>query len=90
MQYKESKVYINFFRHFAERLSERYGVLITFEEYVKLCDVIYLKKRKFEIRDGKKSQVGYIEIKGVNVKCVRSLNKPKVFITALPKQHKKP
>ena len=88
MNATDTKVYIRFFRHFAERLSERYNVLISFEEYLKLCTVIYLKKAKFEIRNGQKGQVGYIEIKGINIKCVRSLDKHKAFITALPKQHK--
>jgi hypothetical protein len=82
---KEVSMYIKFFRHFAERLSERYGVLITFQEYVKLCDVTYLKRSKLDRKDGRViAKIGYIEIQGVNVKCVRQALKPKLFITALP------
>ena len=83
--YKEASMYVKFFRHFAERLSERYGVLITFQEYVKLCDVTYLKRSKIDRKDGRViAKIGYIEIQGVNVKCVRQSSNPKLFITALP------
>ena len=84
MESTDINVYIKFFRHFAERLSERYGVLITFQEYMKLCEVPYMKKSKFDMKDGKMAKVGYIEVQGVTVKCVRSMSQPKVFITALP------
>lgn len=77
-------VYIKFFRHFAERLAERYNILITFEDYVKLHKIWSLKKAKFDKRNGKKSVIGYAYIQGVKVKCVRAAGKPKVFITALP------
>jgi hypothetical protein len=76
------------FRHFSMRLHERYGVFITFEEYLELNKIKYLKKQKIiKNKEGKRRLIGYCNIKNVNVLCCRSINS-KIFITALPFENK--
>lgn len=75
-----------FFRHFSLRLYERYGILITFDEYVKQCnkqsieDEIYLKRE-----DGRTCFHGFVRIKGERVRVYRQPSRPRALLTALPK-----
>ena len=72
------------FRHFAMRLLERYGVLITFEEYVQLCKIPFIRCQKLK-ENGKNSYYkGNVDIKGVRVKVYRSTYGCKPFLTAIP------
>lgn len=70
------------FRHFALRLSERYNLLITFEEYKSLCEkefhgvVCKSSKGEPDIR-------GFMDIHGVKVLVVKRHNKD-ILVTALP------
>lgn len=70
------------FRHFALRLSERYNLLITFEEYKSLC------KKEFHgvVCKGSKGEPdikGFMDIHGVKVLVVKRHNKD-ILVTALP------
>lgn len=85
----ENKVYIKYFRHFAERLALRYGILITFEKYIELCS---LELKVIEVqterdKGNRKTQIGYLNIEGRNVKVIKPLYiKEKPLTTALPMQ----
>lgn len=79
------KIYEKHFRHFSERLSLRYGILITMQDYIELhskeLETIIEEKQE---KDGI-SLEGYISIKGEKVRVVKSIfisGRP--LITALP------
>lgn len=72
------------FRHFAMRLHERYNVLITFEEYVKLCELPFIRCQKLKENGEKSYYKGNVDIKGVRVNVYRSTHGIKPFLTAIP------
>ena len=77
-------VFRKFFPHFSLRLSERYGILITFEEYANLC-ALYLQRPKFEAKDNRPPiKTGYLKIHGVEVKVMKSTSLHKQLLTAIP------
>lgn len=78
-------IHIKYFRHFSERLSLRYDILITFEEYVQLCkipiDVLLVQTSDTR----KKSLLGYLQIKDKKVKVVKEFQiDGSPLTTALP------
>lgn len=74
-----------FFKHFSIRLNERYNILITFNEYVELCNLSLLKREELLRRpNGSKCLHGYIDIKNTLVRVYRDHKKPKALLTALP------
>ena len=81
---RERELRSEYFPHFSLRLSERYGILITFEEYNDLCIVpaIELKKRYTPLRT---STVNVMKIKGREVLVVKWGN---VLVTALPHKNR--
>lgn len=82
---KEGKVYQSFFSHFALRLVERYDIFITFEEYVYLSKLPYLRNPKVKKKNGKVDcKYGYLIIKDKKVKVIKSVREPKPLLTALP------
>lgn len=73
------------FRHFGNRLYERYNILITFEEYVYYCNLPEIKNAiKVEREDGRTSMQGFLKIKGRQVKVYRQSCRPRALLTALP------
>lgn len=72
------------FRHFASRLSERYNILITFEEYVELCKLPFIRSQKLKVNGDKFYYKGNVIIKTVKVNVYRSTIGMKPFLTALP------
>ena len=81
---KENRVLPILFRHFSMRLIERYNVYITFEDYLQLNKIKYLQKQMYKKNDENRISItGFITIKGVKVKVVRSL-KDKYLVTAVP------
>lgn len=83
---KDEKLYKNNFRHFGSRLSLRYGILITFEYYVILCKLSWLKNAETKPRtDGRGlCRIGILEIDGCEVVVVKSLHLPgKPLLTVL-------
>ena len=82
----ERKCYERFFSHFALRLSERYDILISFEEYVLLSKLPYIQKPKM-VKDKKGNpdhKVGWLTIKEKKVKVLKSVKTNKPLLTALP------
>lgn len=82
----DEQLYKNNFRHFGARLSLRYGILITFWEYVILCKNSTLKTDKtYKRKDGKgECAVGYILIHNQNIRVVKSIHlRGKPLLTAL-------
>ena len=68
--------------HFNERLSERYGFSISFEEYELLCRIPICKgKPKTQNR-----KTGFININGTTVLVVKEIKGHRRLITALPIQ----
>ena len=80
------ETYIKYFRHFAYRLSGRYGILITFEHYCELCsewpDDAVFKKR----HDRNAIVEGVLKINGFDVLVRKDLKKHKMLLTVLPIQ----
>lgn len=77
---------MHYFPHFALRLSERYGLLITFDEYVELCKA-QIPNAKLKIEEGKPDvYMGYLKINGVKVRVYRS-KEYKVLTTAVPMKY---
>lgn len=72
------------FRHFAYRLSERYGILITFEYYC-LLSGLFLQNVKM-VKEGTDQQAleGIITIQGTKVRVRKQLRGHKLLLTALP------
>jgi len=90
----EQQIYIRCFKHFALRLSERYGIFITMDEYVELCKLDYIKfqvrldisKKTHRLRNS-----GWVLIHNKPVKVIRNAGVYKPIITALPIcKHDKP
>ena len=79
----ETEGYIKTFKHFSLRLVERYGLFITFEEYVFLCELPFIKKPK---RVNNHSIEGVIKIQNINVKVIKSMWRKdfRPLITVLP------
>ena len=73
-----------FFRHFSLRLSERYNILITFEDYVELCKMPFIKSQKLKTKGETSFHKGNIEIKGIRVNVYRGTYGMRPFLTALP------
>lgn len=65
------------------RLLERYGVLITFEEYVQLCKIPFIRCQKLKKNGENSYYKGNVDIKGVRVNVYRSIYGFKPFLTAL-------
>lgn len=84
---KEEKIYFRFFSHFAMRLLERYNISITFEEYISLCKLPYLRGSKIKTNknNGYKYKYGKLIIKGVNVHVYKALSGNKPLLTAIDK-----
>jgi transcriptional accessory protein Tex/SPT6 len=81
------RIYYKFFGHFALRLVERYNIFITFEEYVSLSQLPYLKKPKMRIDNEKGFHAceGFLKIQGTDVRVIRStVHYEKPLLTALP------
>jgi len=83
---QDESIYKNNFRHFSARLSLRYGILITFWEYVSFCKFskltgVEIHKRK----DGKGNcLIGIIEIHDTPVRVVKStILRGKPLLTSL-------
>ena len=79
------KIYIKHFRHFSERLSLRYNILISFEQYITLHEQIIEVTELKKDENGRKSTIGYICVDSKKIKVIRSewvLGKP--LTTALP------
>ena len=72
--------YSKFFSHFALRLSERYNLLISFEDYVYLSKLQYIQKAEFRVT----CKVGFLNIKGIQVRVMKSTKRLKPLLTALP------
>lgn len=72
------------FRHFGYRLSERYGILITFEHYCQLS-AHFLQNVKL-VKEGTDQQAleGIITIQGTKVRVRKQLRGHKLLLTALP------
>lgn len=83
----EQEIYIRCFKHFALRLSERYGIFITFDEYVELCKFDYIKfQKRVETYDKveRLRNEGWLIIHNTPVKVIRNVGVYKPLITALP------
>jgi hypothetical protein len=88
LKFEKSKqlIYQRYFRHFAMRLSERYGICIKFEEYVLFCNLQFLRRQKRIIKEGKAPYLrGEIKIQGVEVIVYRSMTKYKQLLTVIKK-----
>ena len=72
------------FRHFAMRLIERYNISITFDEYLKLCEIPYLRCQKLKKNGEITYYKGSLDIKGVRVYVYRSTYGVKPLLTAIP------
>jgi hypothetical protein len=71
--------HIGAYSHFNERLSQRYGLEISIEEYdaLKCIPFEVIKKEKHKL-------IGVMQIKGVTVVAVREKDRRRKFVTALP------
>lgn len=80
--------YETFFPHFSLRLSERYGLYITFEEYVRLCckvPLINWKKRKSKEGWHIPCMQGFIYVQKTKIKVRKSIGGNFTpLLTALP------
>lgn len=86
---KQLKIYIHFFRHFSERLSLRYNILITLNEYIELCSQIIIVAECQ--REGKRitKLLGTITIEDTEVKVCNDISIPGTpLLTAFPKTHR--
>ena len=84
---KKELMYQKYFRHFAMRLLERHDIAITFQEYVYLCGIEYLKNQKLRKPKNRMSfLVGKIKIKEVEVTVYRNRGIYKQLLTVLPKK----
>ena len=74
------KKIIESFRHFGARLYERYGIMISYETYKSILkeDVYRLGANK------KRTFVGILNLDGVDILVVKSVDKPYHLLTALP------
>lgn len=84
MKQQTIKIMQHFFRHFASRLSERYNVLITFEEYVELCKLPFIRGQRLKTNGEKSFHKGNVEIQGIRVNVYRGVHGIRPFLTALP------
>lgn len=82
--------YNKFFVHFALRLIERYGIYLTFDNYVILCKQTTLKKQSLvkSKKGGIDCYAGQIEIDGQIVNVLKSSFGLRPLLTALPKHSK--
>lgn len=81
---EKEKAAVVFFRHFSQRLSERYGLLISFDYYLTLSS-LFLRSGKFKVKDdGQTHMHGYLIIHDVKVRVIKSTSWHKLLITALP------
>lgn len=90
MSKSKRKIFLECFRHFSERLALRYNILITFEDYEKLCALdIKVIGTDRGIRNKIIALIGILEINGVEVNVVKSIKNSKKtpLITALPKSY---
>lgn len=62
----------DFFPHFAFRLSERYGILITFDEYKELCDERLAQRQFIKVPNGLNYYKGILTIHGIKVRVYKS------------------
>jgi hypothetical protein len=67
------------YHHFNERLSQRYGIDITIDEYI-----ILGKTQMQAVHKEKHKIIGVMKIKGVDVLVVRERYRKRKLITALP------
>lgn len=87
----EAKIYQKFFTHFAQRLIERYNVFITYEEYVFLSKLPFLRTPKMRIDKVKNKHCveGFLTIQGQKVRVLKSaIGEAKQLLTALPLKKK--
>lgn len=70
------------FRHFGMRLIERYGIYITFAEYLKLRKTPLMDSEPYP-RTWYRCDVGYLEIQGKRVRVLKE-SKRRLLTTALP------
>lgn len=83
---QDESTYKNNFRHFSARLSLRYGILITFWDYVSLCKFSKLTEAEIHKRkDGKGNcLIGFVQIQDIPVRVVKStILRGKPLLTAL-------
>lgn len=73
---EDEQLYKNNFRHFGARLALRYGILITFWDYVILCKFSTLTEAKtYKRKDGKGlCQSGIMIIQNKKVRVVKSVH----------------
>lgn len=67
------------YSHFNQRLNERYGIDVTFDEYIELS-----KKYIKTLRKQKHKRIGIMEIKGIPVVVVKEIDRRRKLVTALP------
>lgn len=89
MHPKELSNYIKYFRHFAERLSLRYNILISMDEYIELCSkpitVIDTERERGQIL----KMHGYLDVNEIPVKVIKKIKIPgHPLVTSLPKTHR--
>lgn len=65
--------------HFRLRLNERYGIDVSFKEYVLLT-----KERIEKIKMDKRKCIGWLTIRGVKVLVSKDVKRSRMLSTALP------
>lgn len=76
----EIKQWQQWYTHFNERLQERYGISVSFDEYKILC------RQKVAIikYQSKNKAIGFLNIKGVKVLVAKERHRKRILSTALP------
>ncbi len=67
------------YEHFRQRLGERYQLGIAFHEYVLLCNAPFIKA----YINSKKTNIGWVKYKGVDILVVKERKNPKHLRTCL-------
>lgn len=68
------------YEHFRKRLNERYGIDVSFKEYILLT-----KDRVDKIKYSSKNKcIGYLTIRGIEVLVAKETKRNRVLSTALP------
>jgi len=76
----ELKQWHQWYTHFNERLQERYGISVSFDEYKLLCR----SKVAITKYQSKNKAVGFLNIKGVKVRVAKERHRKRILSTALP------
>jgi hypothetical protein len=79
-----ASLYQEYYLHFNFRLQERYGLKISFEEYMVACRSPY-EDTGVQNTNSKKRKLIWVRIKGVRVLAIKNTKRdPKALITCLP------